>query len=434
MKKIFYLLMGLVAALSFTACSDDDENGYATYPVEIQLQYPDGLVPQEGVLVSLKNTASDLVSTAPTDAKGVASFQLPAGLYEASATQELSQDNDYYILNGLNSAVKCDGQTVTVPLQLTASKSSPIVIKEFYFGGCLQNDGQKSFYNDKYVVLYNNSNVTVDLQDYGFTMLMPYNATGTNKDYVDGKLFYEATQTLPVAAGAWYFEPGTPVQLEPGKQLVVAINGAVDHTQTYTNSVDLSKGEYYCMYDMDQFNMESMYPAPSAAIPANHQLKCIEFGLGKAWPLSQISPAFVVFKQDHASLTQFVESTETENLYGKLRRKMMPVSWIVDGIEVFKQGATNNQKRLLSTVDAGYLDFTNGKGYTAYRNVNKAATEALAENAGKLVYDYAGAVMDTKDPSGIDAEASLAKGARIIYADTNNSTNDFHQRGISSLK
>ena len=38
------------------------------------------------------------------------------------------------------------------------------------------------------------------------------------------------------------------------------------------------------------------------------------------------------------------------------------------------------------------------------------------------------------DPSGIDAEASLKNGARIIYQDTNNSTNDFHQRKQASLR
>ena len=43
-------------------------------------------------------------------------------------------------------------------------------------------------------------------------------------------------------------------------------------------------------------------------------------------------------------------------------------------------------------------------------------------------------VEGSTDPSGIDAEASIKNGAVIIYKDTNNSTNDFHQRRQASIK
>ena len=71
-----------------------------------------------------------------------------------------------------------------------------------------------------------------------------------------------------------------------------------------------------------------------------------------------------------------------------------------------------------------------------YRNVDKEATESIAENEGKIVYDYAGGTAETEgstDPSGIDAEKSIANGARIVYLDSNNSTKDFHQRKFASL-
>jgi hypothetical protein len=43
-------------------------------------------------------------------------------------------------------------------------------------------------------------------------------------------------------------------------------------------------------------------------------------------------------------------------------------------------------------------------------------------------------VDDSTDPSGIDAEASIQKGAHIIYQNTNNATNDFHERQLCSLR
>jgi hypothetical protein len=89
-------------------------------------------------------------------------------------------------------------------------------------------------------------------------------------------------------------------------------------------------------------------------------------------------------------------------------------------------------------VDAGYVMHMNKMGYTVYRNVDKAATEALEGNKEKLVYNYNGGTQDIEDgstdPSGIDAEASIRNGAVIVYQDTNNSTKDFHLRKVSSLK
>ena len=97
-----------------------------------------------------------------------------------------------------------------------------------------------------------------------------------------------------------------------------------------------------------------------------------------------------------------------------------------------------NRKRLTSNIDAGYVFFQNKMGYSVYRNVDKEATLAIEGNKQKLVYNYnlgTGSLpKGSTDPSGIDAEASIKNGARIIYLDTNNSSNDFHQRIRASLR
>ena len=120
-------------------------------------------------------------------------------------------------------------------------------------------------------------------------------------------------------------------------------------------------------------------------------------------------------------------------------RKWVPADWVVDACEVFSAGYVGkNNKRLITSVDGGSVVLTNRQGYSIYRNVNKEATEAIPENKGKLVYSYSMGTSDLEegstDPSGIDAEASIKAGARIIYMDTNNSTNDFHQRKEASLR
>jgi hypothetical protein len=113
----------------------------------------------------------------------------------------------------------------------------------------------------------------------------------------------------------------------------------------------------------------------------------------------------------------------------------VPNEWIVDALEVYSTGYKDSSlKRLTADIDAGYVWLTNYQGHTLYRNVNKEATEALPENAGRLVYGYDMGVDGVTDPSGIDAEASILQGAHIIYQDTNNSTNDFHERRLCSLR
>jgi len=116
----------------------------------------------------------------------------------------------------------------------------------------------------------------------------------------------------------------------------------------------------------------------------------------------------------------------------------IPLENVVDAVEIFAIGKeSQNAKRIPATLDAGYVYHTTDEGYTVYRNVDKEATEAIEGNKAKLVYDYSLGTTDidqTTDPSGIDAEASIANGAIIIYKDTNNSTNDFHLRKIASLK
>ena len=432
MKKMFYFMFCMMAVLTFSSCSDDDEEeeGYKLYPIQVQLQYPEasGVSTDDGVEVILKNSVNGTEFKKETDDAGIAQFEVPEGLYEVSASDKRIEGAKVMLFNGLSSNVSVNATTVSITLPLEFSMGGSVVIKEFYFGGCPKDDASGGFYNDKYVILYNNSSETLELDDFAFAMVNPFNSTGSNKDYENGNLFYTDLKQVPAGVAVWYFQDD--VELAAGQQLVVSINGAINHTATYTNSVDLSNADY-CMYDPENFTHKLTYPAPSQNIAASHYLKAYKYGLGTAWPLSQISPAFFIFDPEDVDLKAFVEDASTTNNYGgnaKMGRKMVPEAWIVDGIEIFKEGAKDNKKRLTPGVDAGYVSFTNGKGYTVYRNVDKAATEALESNKGKLVTGY------SADPSGIDAEASIKNGARIIYMDTNNSTNDFHIRAKSSLK
>lgn len=448
MKKLFYFL--LLISLTLFACSDSNDiihdGDNITYVVTVQLLNSEDkpLDSFEGIKVQLYDS-KETVFDAVANKEGEASFKVPVGIYRATASysrKEMDDISTIYDWSVGNIVVtnKWNDSTLT-ELKLTESNAGNLIIKELYVGGCPKDDGSGYFQMDKYVILYNNSDKQMKVDNLCLGMVQPYNAQGTNKDYIEGKLIYENENWIPAGTGIWYY-PGTLI-VEPRKDVVIALNNATINTNTYSLSVDFNSPDYYCTYDLDAYKNDSYYPAPDATIPRKNYWSAVHYGKGNAWSLSNSSPAFFIFQTKGVSPREFANNQENTNYYGGNpndvnTRKMIPVEWILDGIEIFTSSSDKNQKRLTSKVDAGQTYLTNKQGYSSYRNVDKKATEAIKENAGKLVYNYnKGTLTDNKnstDPSGIDAEASVKNGAIIVYQDTNNSTNDFHQRKEASLK
>ena len=90
MKKYVYLLLS-VLMFGLASCSDDEDEGYKTFTVNVQLVYPSGseLTAVEGVTVTMTSGGTGSTAyTATTNAAGQASFTVPAGIYEVSASEQ----------------------------------------------------------------------------------------------------------------------------------------------------------------------------------------------------------------------------------------------------------------------------------------------------------------------------------------------------------
>jgi hypothetical protein len=438
------------------SCDKKDEDVKPTFSVKVKLNYPEGYSPAVNVRVTLRNTINGEVITDSTNAAGVTDFDVIVGTYEATASEERSDEYFKYLINGTKgNIIVTDAwtgeDTVQVPLTVTTqqlpvegdnSALGKVVIKEVYNGGCRRDDGSGAFRMDQYVILYNNSNQPASLTDLCLASPMPANAHATNNFMVDGALSYASEGWIPAGFGVWAIQGD--VTLDPGKQIVIALTNAIDNTVTYSNSINFANPEYYCAYDIEVYSNTTYYPSPSELIPTSHYLKAHKFAgtTGNAWVLSVNSPALFVFVPDGVTPSEYAGDADRTVLHGSGASqvcKKTPVEWIVDGIEIYQKGNVNSKKRLTATVDVGYVELTGDQGFTLYRNVDKNATEAILANAGKIVYNYSlGTTGEpfngTTDPSGIDAEASIRNGARIIYKDTNNATNDFHQRSRASLR
>lgn len=372
---------------------------------------------------------------------GFVRFNVPAGLYSVSAYYRGTGANSRNVYNGTASITVSSDAENNFTLDLISSVAGSLVIKELYVGGCQTDDGSGDYHYDRYVILYNNGNTEFDASDICFGFIAPINSNSPSNYLAGGELSYAAEGWIPAMYAIWWFE--TDVTIPPYSQIVVAIYGAIDHTATYSNSVDLSKAEYYAMYDPEAgFNRVDYYSVPSDNIPESHYLKTFLFGNRgtNAWPISNSSPGF--FIMENPDIYDFVrDASGYDNAYptsGSVLK--VPMDMIIDAVEVFRSDYSINYKRFPANIDAGSVLFLNQRGYSVYRNVDQAATEALPENEGLLVYNYSGGTSSdtgatgSTDPSGIDAEASIANGAHIIYMDTNNSSNDFHMRATASLR
>ncbi len=444
---IYIIMCGLVGLLT-GSCIKDEALGYETFDVAVQMQNPVTGEGMEGIPVVMSTTLGNAWQ-ASTDGTGWARFTLPAGLYDLTASgQYTDAEGQEYVMNCSASNIKVNatspvvGQGMVLPM--VASRRGSLIIKELYQGGCQKDDGSGAYYFDKYVVLYNNGQLPLTIGQLGLGMVPPYNAHANNGNFdAEGRLTYAGQGFIPAIQAIWHFND--TLRLEGGEEVVIALNGAVDHTVSYSNSVNLGRAEYYCTYDPLTFTNTSYYPVPSELIPADHYLTAAFYGQGNAWPLSQLDPAFFIFAiPDGVDIDAY--ANDAGNIWyhnnvvspsGACLR--IPTDWIIDGVEMYSTVSTKNAKRLTDEVDAGAVYLTNTFGHSVHRNVDVAATKAIAGNEERLVYGLkatpdASQGVVTADPSGIHAEASARQGAIIIYQDTNNSSNDFFERYQATLR
>ncbi len=436
MKKLVLFLLYSLFLVTALSCQKVDPN--KLYDLKIQLLYPkeSGFGPVAGVEVTAVAVESQIPYTGITDDNGMAVIPAVADLYTLYVSESRVRHGSAYFFDGFKPQVvlthKYDKKPFVVDIDMAVSEGTQqVIIKELYFGGCIDFNGPPTFHQDKYLVLYNNSTIDADLSNICIAMTLPYDSYSPNTDIVGGKLSYEDAGKIPAGHGFWTWYDGYAPILKPGEDIVIAINGAVNHILAHSESVNLSKGTFYVMYDPESgYNDPSYYPMPSLTIPLPHYMKAYKYGEGDYWPLSETSPALFIFLPPEGVTPQsFFEDTSNEDYYNGMasgKRKWVPAEWVLDACEVFAAGYEGmNNKRLINSVDSGSLLFTNKRGYTLYRNVDEAATFANPSNYGKFfIRSY-----DKKaDPTGIDAEHQIFCGDHIIFKNTNNSGEDFHQR------
>ncbi len=403
MKRIIYILTVLLLA----GCMDmNDSNPYDgdLHVLKISSVWPEGVQVRGEADVLVEDMNNGNRYSGRTDMEGNAEFNLPDGLYRVN----LSGRDDDMVFNASADKVVLSGGTRTLSLNISVSKAGSIVIKEVYCGGCKKLPEEGNYQADQYIILHNNHFETCHLDGLCFGTLSPYNSMGSNPWITTDPETGESTlpDFVPVIQAVWQFPgDGDDFPLAPGEDAVVCLGGAIDHAAQYPLSVNLNKPDYFVCYNTTYFPNTSYHPAPGSNVSVERYLDVvIKMGKANAYTASISSPAIVLFRAEGVSIQNHVADPDNITpVPGSMSDNVVkiPFEWIQDAVEVFDARSNDNKKRLVPSLDAGYVLQTDSfLGRSLMRRV--------------------------------DEEASAYSGYEVL-ADTNNSLNDFYETEKQSL-
>lgn len=377
MKKGFYLL--LVLLLFLASCSDDENRSSSVY---IQLLPPDGYstLPYEEMEVTLTNKDQGTMYSLHCSSTGQASFSVEPGYYTASVHYQAASG---LVFSGRIESLSLlrDEAEAIIELPLLLAKTSALVIKEIYFGGC-KGQNNKDYQADQYVTLYNNSDQIVYLDGLCLGIVDPgYNQESPWMNYTD-------MERIPVNDLTWQFPgSGKEYPLAPGEETTIATN-AVDHTggeYQHANSVDLS-GVDWGFWDVNLERQTIAAGVKPMTLLVNLNPLLVMYSL----PV--FGPTFMVFSLQE-SPEKYVQNPENREPRPKANNQdkqylMVPKEWVIDCVECVKD--IDSPKRVPNELDNGKC-YIPGDRYSGRSIIRKKA--------------------GTTD-------------GRTIYQDTNNSTED----------
>jgi hypothetical protein len=389
-------------ALLVAACVEEYKSPWpdALQLLSVNAVYPDGYAHavHEGAVIRIEEVSSGATYLAKTDSRGLAEIQVPPGIYRITCSDRTGKD----LFNGAADKVVVTERRI-VDLRLAHSTAGGLVVKEIYTGGCSKEPQEGTYQSDKYLIIHNNDLETVWLDSLCIGTLAPYNSTAENP-WADASGQLPAG-FVPIIQAVWMVPgEGSRFPLGPGQDAIICLNGAIDHSAQYPRSVNLDRPDCFVCYN-PLFTNANHPPAPGPHIRHDQILELvIKVGQANAYTISVSSPTAVIFKARGTDIYSFVKDNRNLQLTPGSTVDWVvtiPTEWVLDGVEVFDGRSSNNGKRLISSIDAGYVTQSEPfKSHSLLRNT--------------------------------DEPASAAFGFEVLQ-DTNNSSNDFHERETQTL-
>jgi hypothetical protein len=386
MKKLFFITAVVITALmGVTSCQKE---GAKLYVAKILVNYPDGYSDQvaSGVLVTIVNTSTAMEDTVRTNDSGIAEVSLAEGNYNISATTEA---DEFYFNGTTQNLFIVDGSANYFAIDLVASsKGGGLIFKEIYYAGST-TPALTKYNNDQFHEIYNNSDDTLYLDGLCIGILEP---TPNNPSaWVDGT--GNLLDRLPVTFHALMF-PGTgkTYPIYPRTSVVLA-QDAINHKSDAVN------GNPNSPVDLGNAQFETFIEAPGKDTDAPSAVNLIVMYTTSPamsdWSVYNRGSAVILFRLptglDYATFVANTSNFMTKpGSSSTWQYFMVDKSWVIDAVEEVYPDAASHYKRLPVSLDAGIV-FCSGS------------------NTGL----------------GIRRKVKMILDGKVVFQDTNNSTNDF---------
>ncbi len=246
-KTLLNLVVLLLIVAGFSSCSEDEKIpvlSTGTINVEMPLgiekiMFSNAKAVLTNVQTKEQITAENFVNTNGTFSSAITN--VPEGTYNIVLTGDLTFTKGGIAgsskVNVSRENVKIDQNSKNITLSINDFKAEGgFVISEIFFTGTQTPEG-KQYSDDQYIVISNNSDVTL----YADSIAIVESAFMT----IDKQNYTPDIMTDTMSVEALYMIPGkgTDVPVEPGKSLIIALNGK-DHLKANPNSIDLSKADF----------------------------------------------------------------------------------------------------------------------------------------------------------------------------------------------
>jgi Cna protein B-type domain. len=379
MKKILPLLAFI---LMVSSCLK--EPSLVSYSLDLKVDFGTSLqlANKSGAIVTLTSQQKNYKVSARTDESGKIQFQsLDPGIYSVVVSYS-STSGEY---SGQASISVFSNMTDTVALK--KGVFGALIIKEFYFSGSRTPAG-KSYYADQYIEIYNN---TDEVRYADGISVFEHESSGT------GVNMWESIKDTIVGQMIWTI-PGNGKQypVQPGKSIIIAqdgINHRDDPNGNPLSPVNLGNADFE-FYVATKNNKDVDSPTAANMVDdylSNTNISEIAFRVqgGSALIIAKLPGNSEAERKAYIAKNlvakEFASGSSTI-YYPKIANK-----YVIDAVETVEDEAHATYKRLPADIDAGYTYIISGS--------------------------YSGKCVRRK-------VKEIVSG-RVVYQDTNNSTNDF---------
>ncbi len=381
MKNSLKIFSGLVIILFlFARCDQFKEANSATEVqalstiVKVNLNIGTAPAPS-GMNVRLINYGERYEVTAKIDASGkVTVGNIIPGIYTITASAEMNYNGFTYNYSGNLVNVDLVTNNKEVTIEVGASKSGALVMKELYYCGSKTPTGG-SYFRDQFYEIYNNSEVVQNVKGLCIAILNPLTATA-NLPVWPG----DDASKYVYASTIWQVPLDKNYLLNPGESIIIA-QMADDHKKANLNPsspVNLLSAEFETFVNATSLINDN---------PAINMFMAFWPSPTPQWLTTVFGGAFVIYIP-----SETINPNNTVSPVGSTSKNYrIAIDQVIDAVELVGNANQVQLKRVPAVLDAGAA--TVGGTYISLSVARKIKT-------------------------------TLSDG-RIIYYDTNNSSDDF---------